>query len=164
MSYRFRRPWGAIPTMLIVALTVMLWRPAMAIEPVFAPDGIAIKGADPVAYFVDGKPRIGTDAFSYDWNGATWRFVSAENRDKFAAAPENYAPQYGGYCAYAVGNGYTAKIEPEAWKIVDDKLYLNYSRAVGLLWRTRQSHYISEANKNWPQILDGAKLPGHKNS
>jgi len=157
MNYRFRRPWRTISTMLIVALAVMLWRPAMAVETVYAPDGVAIKGADPVAYFVDGKPRIGNKSFSYDWNGATWHFVSAENRDKFAAAPERYAPQYGGYCAYAVGNGYTAKIEPEAWKIVDDKLYLNYSRAVGLLWRARQSHYISEADNNWPKILDGSK-------
>ena len=157
MNYRFCKTWGAIPVMLIVALTVMLWRPAIAIEPIFAQDGIAIKGADPVAYFADGKPRIGTKTFNHDWNGVTWHFVSVENRDKFAAAPERYAPQYGGYCAYAVANGYTAKIEPEAWEIVDDKLYLNYSRAVGLLWRTRQSHYISEANENWPQILDGSK-------
>ena len=156
-DHRFRRPWGAIPAILVVVLMAMLWRPAMAIEPVFAPNGIAIKGADAVAYFVDGKPRIGNKAHSHEWNGATWLFVSAENRDKFTAAPETYAPQYGGYCAYAVGNGYTAKIEPEAWKIVDNKLYLNYNKAVRLLWKARQSHYIREGDKNWPQILDGSK-------
>ena len=157
MTYRFRRPWGSIPVVLIIALVVMVWRPAMAIEPVFAPDGIAIKGADPVAYFVDGKARIGDEAFSHDWNSATWHFVSAQNRDKFAADPQTFAPQYGGYCAYAVGNGYTAKIEPDAWKIVDNKLYLNYNKAVRLLWRARQSHYIDEANNNWLQLLSGAK-------
>tara|TARA_A100001037_G_scaffold261650_1_gene250776 strand:- start:117 stop:593 length:477 start_codon:yes stop_codon:yes gene_type:complete len=156
MRYAFRRPWGAVPALLIVVMTVFLWRPAAALEPVFAPGGIAIKGADPVAYFVDGKPRIGSEQYSHDWNGAKWLFVSAENRDKFAANPESYAPQFGGYCAYAVGNGYTAKIESDAWTIVDNKLYLNYNKAVRLLWTARQSHYISEATKNWPKILDGS--------
>ena len=156
MRYAFGLPLGAIPVLLIVAMTVFLWRPAVALEPVFAPGGIAIKGADPVAYFVDGKARIGNEKFTYDWNGATWLFVSAENRDKFATSPKVYSPQYGGYCAYAIGNGYTAKTDPNAWKIVGSKLYLNYNKAVRLLWTARQSHYIKEANRHWPRILDGS--------
>ncbi len=139
-----------------VVLAVMPWRPALAVEPVFAPGGIAIKGADPVAYFAEGTPRIGDGSFSHDWNGATWLFANAENRDAFAAEPERYAPRYGGYCAYAVGNGYTAKIEPDAWSIVDGKLYLNYNRAVRALWSVRRSHYIEEADRNWPRLLEGS--------
>ncbi len=107
-----------------------------------------------MAYFADGRPRIGNNKFSYDWNGATWLFVSAENRDKFATSPKVYSPQYGGYCAYAIGNGFTAKIDPDAWKIVGNKLYLNYNKAVQLLWMARQSHYIKEANRNWTRILN----------
>ncbi len=156
MSYALQRIMASTPILLIMAMTVFLGRPAVALEPVFAPRGIAIKGADPVAYFIDGEPRTGKEKFSYDWNGATWLFVNAENRDKFATNPKVYAPQFGGYCAYAVGNGYTAKVDPDAWKIVDNKLYLNYNKAVQLLWIARQSHYIGEANKNWRRILDGS--------
>ena len=91
--------------------------------------GVAIDGTDPVAYFTDGRPAQGSSDFEHEWMGATWRFVSAAHRDLFAADPAKYAPQYGGYCAWAVSQGYTAKIDPAAWKIVDGKLYLNYSPA-----------------------------------
>jgi YHS domain-containing protein len=77
--------------------------------------GVAIEGTDPVAYFEDGEPALGSSEFEHEWLGATWRFASAENRDRFAAEPEKYAPQYGGYCAWAVSQGYTAKIDPAAW-------------------------------------------------
>jgi YHS domain-containing protein len=88
--------------------------------------GTAIEGYDPVAYFNEGRPVEGKSEFSQEWMDATWYFASAENRDLFAADPEKYAPQYGGYCAWAVSQGYTANIDPQAWKVVDDKLYLNY--------------------------------------
>ncbi|MEM6355700.1 MAG: YHS domain-containing (seleno)protein, partial [Pseudomonadota bacterium] len=77
--------------------------------------GTAIDGTDPVAYFTEGKPVEGSSDFTHEWNGATWRFSSAENRDLFAGDPEKYAPQYGGYCAWAVAQGYTASTDPEAW-------------------------------------------------
>ena len=96
--------------------------------------GVAIEGADPVAYFTEGKAVEGSDDFAHEWMGATWRFVSAANRDRFAAEPDRYAPQYGGYCAWAVSQGYTAKIDPEAWTIVDGRLYLNYSKEVRTQW------------------------------
>ncbi len=114
--------------------------------------GVAIDGYDPVAYFTLGKPVPGEKQFSHEWNDATWRFASAENRDKFAAAPEKYAPQYGGYCAWAVSQGYTADINPAAWKIVDGKLYLNYSRGVQETWEQDVPGNISKANQNWPGI------------
>jgi YHS domain-containing protein len=114
--------------------------------------GTAIEGYDPVAYFTEGRPVEGASAFSHDWMGATWYFASAENRDRFAAEPERYAPQYGGYCAWAVAHGYTAKIDPAAWKIVDGKLYLNYSKDVQADWTEDIPGNISKGNANWPRI------------
>lgn len=128
---------------------------AAADEPVYQTLlGNAIDGTDPVAYFTEGRPVEGSSSFTHDWNGATWRFVSAENRDLFAADPEKYAPQYGGYCAWAVSQGYTASTDPEAWKIVDGKLYLNYSKSVQATWEEDIPGNISAADSNWPKVLD----------
>ena len=114
--------------------------------------GTAIEGYDPVAYFNAGRPVEGARAFAHDWMGATWYFASAENRDAFAAEPERYAPQYGGYCAWAVANGYTAKIDPAAWKIVDGKLYLNYSKEVQANWAADIPGNIAKGDANWPKL------------
>ncbi len=114
---------------------------------------LAIRGTDPVAYFTEGEPVAGSAEFEHEWKGATWRFASAENRDLFVENPEQYAPQYGGYCAYAVANGYTASIDPEAWRIVDDKLYLNFSPRVQRLWQRDIPGHITQANANWPEAL-----------
>jgi YHS domain-containing protein len=113
---------------------------------------VAIEGTDPVAYFTEGKPVAGSSEFEHDWMGATWRFASAKNRDLFAADPEKYAPQYGGYCAWAVSQGYTAKIDPEAWSIVDDKLYLNYSKDVQTQWSQDIPGNITKGDANWPKL------------
>ncbi len=120
---------------------------------VFAEDGIAISGADPVAYFTANEYTPGSNEFTYDWEGATWQFASAENRDLFAANPEDYAPQYGGFCAYAVSQGNTAPIEPTAWKIVDGKLYLNYNDKIQKRWSKDIPGYITQADQNWPGVL-----------
>ena len=114
--------------------------------------GTAIEGYDPVAYFAEGRPVEGDSAFAHDWMGATWYFASAENRDRFAADPGKYAPQYGGYCAWAVAHGYTAKIDPEAWTIVDGKLYLNYSKQVQADWAEDIPGHIAKGDANWPKI------------
>jgi YHS domain-containing protein len=114
--------------------------------------GSAIEGYDPVAYFEERKPVEGDSDYSYEWMDATWYFASAENRDQFAADPEKYAPQYGGYCAWAVANGYTAKIDPQAWAVVDDKLYLNYSLDVQKQWQQDVPGNITKADGNWPGI------------
>jgi YHS domain-containing protein len=113
---------------------------------------VAIEGTDPVAYFTEGKPIAGSSEFEHEWMGATWRFASAENRDLFAADPEKYAPQYGGYCAWAVSQGYTAKIDPEAWSIVDDRLYLNYSKDVRTQWSEDIPGNITKGDANWPKL------------
>lgn len=115
--------------------------------------GTAIKGYDPVAYFTDSKPIKGDPAYMLSWSGAEWQFASAEHRDAFQAAPEKYAPQFGGYCSWAVSQGYTAGIDPEAWRIVDGKLYLNYSRSVQERWEKDIPGNIAKAEANWPQIL-----------
>jgi YHS domain-containing protein len=114
----------------------------------------AIEGYDPVAYFEEGKPVEGDSDYSHEWLGATWYFSSAENRDRFAADPERYAPQYGGYCAWAVSQGYTAEIDPEAWSVVDGKLYLNYSKDVQAQWQQDVPGNIAKGDANWPDIRD----------
>ena len=116
--------------------------------------GVAIEGADPVAYFLDGRAMAGSSDFTHDWDGAEWRFASAANRDRFAAEPERYAPRYGGYCAWAVSQGYTADIDPEAWTIVDGALYLNYSKSVQATWAKDIPGNIAKAEANWPGVLD----------
>jgi YHS domain-containing protein len=114
----------------------------------------AIEGYDPIAYFQEGKPVEGDSDYSYEWMGATWYFSSAENRDLFAADPEKYAPQYGGYCAWAVSQGYTAEIDPEAWSVVDNKLYLNYSLDVQKQWQQDVPGNITKGDANWPGIRE----------
>ena len=115
--------------------------------------GVAVGGYDPVAYFIEHKPVMGKGDILYSWKGATWRFASEKNRDAFAANPEKYAPQYGGYCAYAVAKGGTAKGDPQAWTIVGGKLYLNLSPAVQKLWEKDITGYIKAADKKWPGVL-----------
>lgn len=129
---------------------------AQAREPgvFYQENGLAIRGTDPVAYFQEGKPVAGKPQFKYQWGNATWRFSSAENRDLFASNPEKYAPQYGGFCAWAVSEGYTAPIDPDAWKIVDSKLYLNYDKRVQRSWERDIPGHIAKANRNWPNLLD----------
>ena len=115
--------------------------------------GVAIKGYDPVAYFTDSKPVKGESEFAIDWNGASWRFASAAHRDAFKAAPEKYAPQFGGYCAWAVSQGRTAGIDPAAWKIVNGKLYRNYSLEIQKKWESDIPGNIVKAEANWPGVL-----------
>lgn len=134
---------------------------AGGVEPVYKFSGaLALKGYDAVAYFNDGNAVEGSEKFTYEWNGAKWRFASAANRDSFAGDPEKYAPQYGGYCAWAVGHGYTAKGDPEAWKIVDGKLYLNYNKDVQAKWVQDIPGYIGKGDENWPKFLK--EKPEHK--
>ena len=126
-------------TLLIAAaatpLAGLALRPAhAATAPVFSTDGVAINGYDAVAYFTESTHVAGDDAHTVDWNGTRWWFASAANRDMFAAAPETYAPQYGGYCAYAMSNGYIAPTDPDAWTVYEGKLYLNYNLSVRERW------------------------------
>jgi YHS domain-containing protein len=113
---------------------------------------LAIKGYDTVAYFKDGKALKGTDSFTYEWHGMTWHFASKEHRDLFAAGPEKYAPQYDGYCAWALTEARKAITDPEVWKIVDGKLYLNCSRAAYEKWSRDIPGNIKKADANWLKV------------
>ena len=114
----------------------------------------AIRGYDPVAYFTIGEPTEGDNKYTTRWQGAIYKFASAENLALFKSDPERYAPQYGGYCAYAVAKGSTAQIDPEAWTIVNGKLYLNFSPAIRKRWSQDIPGNIRAANNNWPGVLD----------
>ena len=119
---------------------------------IYSESGIAIDGTDPVAYFTVNAPVPGSSEFTYEWGGATWQFSSAENRDLFVSNPEAYAPQYGGHCAWAVAQGYTAPTEPDAWSIVDGKLYLNFNRSIQTRWERDISGNIAKGDSNWPEV------------
>jgi YHS domain-containing protein len=115
---------------------------------------LAVGGYDTVAYFKQGKPVLGKAEFATEYKGATWRFASKENLDTFKAQPTAYAPQYGGYCSWAIAQNYTASGDPLVWKIVDGRLYLNYDRDVQAKWEKDIPGFIASANKNWPGALD----------
>jgi YHS domain-containing protein len=143
--------------MRIISLFFLLFfsSAALAGKPlVFSDSAGAIRGYDPVAYFDRKGPVKGVREFSYQWNGATWYFANAANRDKFAAMPKVYAPQYGGYCAYGVAQGYAPEIDPNAWSIVDGKLYLNLDLGIRARWNLDIPGYIRKADANWPKVLE----------
>lgn len=116
-------------------------------------DGLALRGYDAVAYFTSGAPTRGETAHQIEWNGATWRFASAENLAAFRANPEAYAPQFGGYCAWAASQGYIAPGDPQVWRIVDGKLYLNFNERAQMLWERDIAGAIVKGEANWPRIL-----------
>jgi YHS domain-containing protein len=141
-------------TLLLLSLaTLAPWpQSAQAGITVFAERGLAIRGYDPVAYFIEARPVRGQAAFTHSWNGATWRFASVANRDRFAAAPADFAPQYGGFCAWAVAHGYEAPIDPQAWKVVGGRLYLNYDRSTQRRWEADMTALIAKGDANWPAL------------
>lgn len=120
--------------------------------PVYAPDRSAINGYDPVAFFTDSGPVKGSDTFAFQWKGANWNFASQQNLESFKAAPEAYAPQYGGYCAYGMSQGHKASTVPEAWAIVGGKLYLNNSLAVKEKWDKDRPALIAKADAVWDRM------------
>jgi YHS domain-containing protein len=121
---------------------------------VFTPSNQAVRGYDPVAYFTERKPVKGKENLTYHWKDATWYFSSKENLNSFTKNPEKYAPQYGGYCAYGMSKGHKATTDPNAWTIVDEKLYLNNSLQVKEKWMKDQQQNIVKANENWPLAKD----------
>jgi hypothetical protein len=114
--------------------------------------GLALKGYDPVAYFVDRKPLRGDSRLTAQWNGVTWRFVSAAHRDIFLAAPDRYAPQYGGFCAFAIAHDWIADIDPDQWAMVGGKLYLNNGFFSQIAWNFDRRGNIKAGDRNWPLV------------
>ena len=116
-------------------------------------DQLAARGYDVTAYFLQGKPIRGSAAHQLQYKGATWRFASADGLARFKAAPAAFEPQFGGYCAWAVSQGYVAPGDPEQWKIVDGKLYLNFNARAKELWEADQADAIKRGHANWPGVL-----------
>ncbi len=114
---------------------------------------LAVGGYDAVAYLKANRPVEGKVQFSTEYKGAAWRFASAENLNAFKANPTAYAPQCGGYCSWAVSQNYTASGDPQVWKIVGGKLYLNYDRDVQAKWEKDIPGFIAKADQNWPAVL-----------
>jgi YHS domain-containing protein len=125
---------------------------------IFELNNMAIDGYDPVAFFTEQKPVKGSPEFRSDFQGSTFQFASAAHRDAFAADPSKYAPQYGGYCAYGMAKGYKAAIDPAAFTVVSDKLYLNYSETVRSRWVMDIPGYIRKADVNWPDVKKVTKV------
>ncbi len=116
-------------------------------------------GYDPVAYFTLNKATKGQEDLSVEWSGVKWRFSSQENLDKFLAAPDSYMPQYGGYDPLGVAEGKLSGGKPKIWTVVDNKLYLHKSRNSRDYWRVERRDWVSQANSQWPQVLqDGGAL------
>ena len=113
---------------------------------------LAIQGYDPVAYFTQEKPTIGSNDFTATYKNAIYLFSSEQNRDLFRASPAKYAPQFGGFCAYGVTKGRKFDTDPTAWRVVDGKLYLNLNKDVQKVWLENVPGYITNANQTWPTI------------
>ena len=114
--------------------------------------GVAVKGYDVIGYFDEKRPVKGVEEFKFDYQGATYLFASEAHRDRFSASPEKYLPQYGGYCAYGMAKGHKAPVDPEAWGVIDGRLYLNYSLGVRKDFSKDTAGFIREADRNWPQL------------
>ncbi|MAS86782.1 MAG: YHS domain protein [Micavibrio sp.] len=126
-------------------------------EPVYTGvfNDLAVSGYDTVAYFAQNKAVEGEKSISVDWQGAEWRFSSERNKQTFLNNPEKYAPQYGGYCAYALGaKDDLVSSDPQSWTIVNGKLYLNYDKDIRDRWIENKDDFIAEADKNWVKYKD----------
>jgi YHS domain-containing protein len=145
----------------IIAGSTLLWIAAVA--PALAGkakiytgpiDGVGAGGYDVVAYQTEGAARPGDAAITVTHEGVVYRFASAANLKMFQADPARYLPQFGGYCAWAVASGYTAHADPEAWNMVDGKLYLNYSKSIRARWARDPKANITKGEANWPKVLE----------
>jgi enamine deaminase RidA (YjgF/YER057c/UK114 family) len=148
-SFQAHRPKAALAAAMSLSL---LAAAAMADEP-----RLSIGGYDPVAYFTDGRPVQGKPDYEYLWHKLRWRFASSEHRDLFSKDPQRYAPQYDGYCAMGVTNGPDAHkdtVDPEAWAIVDGKLYLVHNHYWLEQWRAHAKELIQRADATWQSVED----------
>ena len=141
--------WGYF----VVVLVGLAWVSSAQASRVNTNHGVAVEGYDVVAYHTAGAAVKGLSKFSHTWRGATWNFVSARNRDLFLTEPGRYAPQFGGYCSYSTSKGYTSKIDPNAFSVIDGRLYLSFSKKIQSIWLKQPDTYIDEAMDKWPKLL-----------
>lgn len=148
----------------LAALVVAIAAPAMANDVntstgmTLAGGPLAMHGFDPVAYFTQGQPRVGKAVFSSKYGEGVYRFISEENKKKFAAAPQRYAPQYGGYCAYGTALGAKFDGDPRLFTIVNGKLYFNLNPEIQQKWKEDIPGNIAKANRHWTRIRDKAPV------
>ncbi|MGY8871501.1 MAG: YHS domain-containing (seleno)protein [Pseudomonadales bacterium] len=147
----YKKAWGSV----IAAILMVFSLQASAKSPIYTSyfSDLAVAGYDTVAYFTENKPVEGNKRFVTEYKGAEWRFKNADNLAAFKANPEKYAPQYGGYCAWAVANNDTAKGDPLQWTVHNGKLYLNYDAQVQSKWLKDKQGFIRSADKNWPNVI-----------
>lgn len=139
----------------LVAVLVLFLSGCTSLDkhPVYVEKGVAINGYDPVAYFAQRAPVKGSELFKVEHEQVIWLFSSAENLAQFEHQPERYLPQYGGYCAYAMSHGFVVDTVPEAFTVLNDKLYLNYSLGVRETWLEDTKSYVDRADKQWDKKL-----------
>jgi YHS domain-containing protein len=147
---------GSAMMVCLLAFLVVAQAAAGDMMPVnVGPDKVAIKGYDSVAYFTDGQPTRGSADFAHDWQGAQWWFTNAEHRDLFSTDPEKYAPRFGGFCAMGMSLGMHIGADPEAWAIVDDKLYLNSDRPTLAEFMVDTPSHLAKAEAFWKTAVQG---------
>lgn len=141
---------------IFISLALLLSANALAADPIETGtfNNNAIYGYDTVAYFTQNKAVKGDKKITTEWRGAIWHFSTEEHKAMFVGEPEKYAPQYGGYCAYAMSDGRLVGIDEDAFTILDGKLYLNYSKSVMKEWRTNTELFIKEADAEYPNQVD----------
>ena len=137
-----------VPTL----LCLLLFTGAALGEKINTNPTLAIQGFDAVAYFAEGKSRLGNNGFQHEHQGATWFFVNQENLDAFKADPAKYTPQYGGFCAWAAAENYLAPADPEVFAVRNGKLYLNFNRDVQKKWLKDPAGFITRGDANWPKL------------
>ena len=141
---------------LLLSAALVLSTSAMAADPINTTffGKLAVEGYDTVAYFTENQAIEGDKKFEHEWMNAKWRFSSAENLEAFKADPEAYAPQYGGYCAWAVSQNKIAEIDPTQFTVHEGKLYLNYNKKIQKRWLGDRDNFIAAADQNWPSVLN----------
>lgn len=139
----------------ILAFFMML-NPALADDPIYTStfSNKAVGGYDTVTYFDGSAPVKGSEEFQTNWRGADWYFSSQENLEKFKASPEKYAPQYGGYCAWATAHGTLAKGDPQTYTVEGGKLYLNYDKSIHEKWEPRKAELIVKGDEKYPDLVE----------
>lgn len=137
---------------IIISLTLTLFASLTFAGEQYTKKGYAVSGYDPVAYFTIGSPTKGDKKISAEWNDAKWLFSSEEHKALFLENPEKYAPAYDGHCAFAAGIGRKVSAKPTLWKVLDGKLYLNFSKAANTRWLDNPESYIKDGNENWKEL------------
>ncbi len=137
---------------LLVSFTISIFSTGVFAGEQYTKKGYALSGYDTVAYFTAGAPTKGDKKISTEWNGAKWLFASEENKNLFLANPEKYAPAYDGHCAFAAGINKKVSAKPTLWKIIDGRLFLNFSKAANERWLENPESYIEDGDVNWTEL------------